>query len=214
MPKGKQPRKQRKREWYDKYSEWLQGMKWTWFVTWTTPYELTLPSARRLVERTAHAWRELDHSVRVFWVAERFELKDGYHLHGLVYARKGEELFGEFCQVYQAMARGRVVGNADGKVIRSVDKKLHRERPAQSWGESGPACNEAGKILFKTLPAEDGPVKARWCRIQLSKFNPKRAAADYLVPYMFKEQSKGRGADYDWCLPSDRRDKTPRRKRK
>jgi uncharacterized protein YjhX (UPF0386 family) len=188
-------RKSRKRDYHEKYSKWLASMRWTWFATFTTPYELTLKSARRLVERTVHQWQKLDPTVRVFWVAERFELKDGYHLHALVYARNGDKYFGEFLQVYQAMARGRVVGNKNGKPIRAVDRKHKHEVTGDQYDDGD----------YEHV----GEVRPRWCRIELRKFDPKRAAADYLVPYMFKEQSRGQGADYDWCIPCNRRDQTP-----
>lgn len=176
-------RKSRKRDQWAAYSDWLQAMRWTWFATFTTPYALTLKSARRLVDRTVLAWQKLDPSCRVFWVAERFELKDGYHLHALVYAKNGQEYFGEFLQVYQAMARGKVVGNRDGKPVRAVDRFQDGQR--------------------------DPDAKPKWCRIELRKFDPKRAAGDYLVPYMFKEQTRGQGADYDLLLPG----KPPKRGR-
>ena len=154
MPKGKRKKGLTK---YDAYSNYLASQPWTWFCTMTTGYELTLKSARRLVERTTDNWKKLDPDVRVFWAAERFECKDGYHLHALVYAPTGPKNIQAFVETYQAM-----VGN---KVV----------------------ANNGGKLRFDA-----------WARIDLRKFNPKRAAAKYLVPYMFKEQSKGQGADYDW----------------
>lgn len=69
----------------DYYSDWLQPIDWQWFVTFTTRYELTLPSARRLNERFYDRLKRLDRSgPALFWVAERFECKDGYHTHGLL----------------------------------------------------------------------------------------------------------------------------------
>ena len=178
-------------------------MRWTWFATFTTPYELTLKSARRLVERTGKAWQKLDPTCRIFWVAERFEVKDGYHLHALVYARNGEKMFGEFCQVYQAMARGRVIGNKDGKPIRAVDK-IDQGKRSMLW--TGAVVTEGGKVKrTESYEPQGGELRPKWCRIDLRRFDPKRACADYLVPYMFKEQSRGQGADYDWLVPSARR---------
>jgi len=209
MAKPGRKRKSRKREMWAEYSAFLSKLKWTWFATFTTPYELTLKSARRLVERVADRWRKEDPTVRVFWVAEKFELKDGYHLHALVHAKNGKELFSTFIQGYQEMTRGRVVGNAGGKVVRSLDKKIAQKE--QPWAESSPAVYETGTPVIRGVKQEKQGV---WCRIQLSPFDPKRAAADYLVPYMFKEQSKGQGADYDWCLPCARRIKPPGTRRR
>ena len=161
-------------------------MRWTWFATFTTPYELTLPSARRLVERTVKEWRKIDASAKVFWVAEKFELKDGYHLHALVYAKDGEKRFNEFVHTYQAMARGRVVGNVNGKDVRAVDKRLASTVTQENYDDGNYSHVNAG-------------LKPAWCRIQLSKFDKRRAAAEYLVPYMFKE-NRGQGADFDFLL--------------
>lgn len=53
----------------------------------TTPYELTLGGARRLSERfydraTSHVFDGTPS--KMFWVAEKFEAKDGFHTHGLI----------------------------------------------------------------------------------------------------------------------------------
>jgi len=66
------------------YAEWLNSFEWDYFVTLTTHYELTLKSARRLAERWHEKMRKHDFEPILFWVAERFETKDGYHIHGLL----------------------------------------------------------------------------------------------------------------------------------
>ncbi len=73
------------------YVKWMAKMEWSFFMTGTTKYEMTLKSARRLVER----WFEkLDiDGARLFWVAERFEIKDGHHVHGLLYVPSSCTLF-------------------------------------------------------------------------------------------------------------------------
>jgi len=68
-------------------ADWLQSQDWKHFITMTTPYELTLGGARRLSERFYE--RAVNNvfdgtSSRMFWVAEKFEAKDGFHLHGLI----------------------------------------------------------------------------------------------------------------------------------
>jgi hypothetical protein len=55
-----------------------------WFATLTTQYKLTLPSARRAVQRFADVTKRKGYKIAVCWFAERYELKDGYHLHALV----------------------------------------------------------------------------------------------------------------------------------
>lgn len=70
----------------DAWAGWLQDQSWERFCTFTTGYELTLPGARRLMERFHDriSHKVFNDPVRLFWVAERFETKDGYHTHGLL----------------------------------------------------------------------------------------------------------------------------------
>lgn len=69
----------------DSYGEWLSQYDWSYWVTFTTRYTLTLPSGRRLMERF---WNHTDFKrtgkARLFWCAEPFDLREGYHLHGLL----------------------------------------------------------------------------------------------------------------------------------
>ena len=62
-------------------AEYLGKLRWDFFMTGSTGYELTLKSARRLAERYCN---NLPSGSLLFWVAEKFECKDGYHIHGLV----------------------------------------------------------------------------------------------------------------------------------
>lgn len=71
----------------DAWANWLQAQTWQRFCTFTTGYPLSLPSARRAMERFyARAQAEVFNGadVQMFWVAEKFECKDGYHTHGLL----------------------------------------------------------------------------------------------------------------------------------
>lgn len=64
------------------YIDYLQTFPWTYYFTGSTRYELTLKSIRRLMERWYEGFKT-DRSF-LFWVAEKFECKDGYHGHGLL----------------------------------------------------------------------------------------------------------------------------------
>jgi hypothetical protein len=66
------------------YQNWLNSFEWNYFVTLTTHYELTLKSARRLVERWHDKMKKHGFEPLLFWVAEHYEMKDGYHIHGLL----------------------------------------------------------------------------------------------------------------------------------
>ena len=63
------------------YIEYLDTISWNFFITGSTSYELTLKSTRRLAERFFH---KLPGGTLFFWVAERFEARDGHHIHGLL----------------------------------------------------------------------------------------------------------------------------------
>jgi len=66
------------------YVAWLNSFKWTHFVTLTTPYELTLKSSRRLAERFHAKLKEHGYAPMLFWVSEKYENKDGWHIHALL----------------------------------------------------------------------------------------------------------------------------------
>jgi hypothetical protein len=67
------------------YGKWLGQYDWDYYCTFTTNYELTLKSARRLMFRfyDMNDFKRLG-STRLFWAAEPFDTKYGYHTHGLL----------------------------------------------------------------------------------------------------------------------------------
>ena len=62
--------------------DWLDSKDWDTWTTLTTKYELTLPGARRSMIRFQRLTDKIAPS-SVFWVAEQFDCKDGFHLHSL-----------------------------------------------------------------------------------------------------------------------------------
>ncbi len=69
----------------DPYVEYVASLPWDFFCTFTTRYKLTLPSARRLMGRLHDRLSSEVSKNRLFWVAEPFDCKEGYHCHGLLY---------------------------------------------------------------------------------------------------------------------------------
>lgn len=65
------------------YSNWLTPLPWTHWATCTTGYEMTLKSARRAMERY-HKYLSKAGSCTMFWAAEPYDCKDGYHTHALI----------------------------------------------------------------------------------------------------------------------------------
>jgi hypothetical protein len=67
------------------YGEFLEKTSWTYYCTLTTSYSLTLNSARKSVERLHESLTctfRIDNEI--FWIAEPFDSKYGYHLHALI----------------------------------------------------------------------------------------------------------------------------------
>lgn len=63
---------------------WFTSQPWTYFATFTTPYHLSIPSARRLMERTSDRWRSVTGQLTIAYCIEANVTRDGYHLHALV----------------------------------------------------------------------------------------------------------------------------------
>lgn len=64
-------------------SEYLNEQPWTLWTTLSTGYELTLPSARRSIGRMFDRVSSKYPNTKLFWAAEQFDVKDGFHLHSL-----------------------------------------------------------------------------------------------------------------------------------
>ena len=102
------------------YANWIDSMDWTYFCTFTTRYELTLKSCRRLMERTHAKYAEyMGVNPVLFWVAEPYELKDGYHAHGLLHIPDEftkQPHFDFLRDAYMIMAGSKVIQNDKGKL--------------------------------------------------------------------------------------------------
>jgi hypothetical protein len=102
------------------YAEFIAKQNWDWFVTLTTRHALSLPAARRQADRFFK--RLCDVSLpcekKFFWAAEPFDLKDGYHLHGLL---KTEAPFGTIIDVYQVTSGAKRQHSWAGVELRKYD---------------------------------------------------------------------------------------------
>lgn len=63
-------------------ANWLNNQEWNLWTTLSTGYELTLPGTRRAMIRF-HDKVSKTNPCQVFWAAEKFDVKDGFHLHTL-----------------------------------------------------------------------------------------------------------------------------------
>jgi len=86
------------------YAEFLNTLPFTHYATFTTAYEMTLPSARRNMERFHDRMKKGGESL-LFWVAEKFEVKDGYHTHGLIQI-PDRFSFSNVTQIWQEVSGG------------------------------------------------------------------------------------------------------------
>jgi hypothetical protein len=140
------------------YANFLQPINWDYFGTFTTGYKLTLPSARRSMERFIERLDQKHGGVEMFWVAEKFECKDGYHTHGLL-RMKDRSLFG------RNVSHVKVDGSTENTKFPDVAFPLLRE----CW-----------QIVTK-----GGGRK--YNRIELKRYNSKLGAAGYVSKYVTKE---------------------------
>jgi hypothetical protein len=67
----------------NEFGNWLSNENWTHYATFTTGYELTLNSARRAMHRI-HDNLDKMMPCTMFWAAEPFDVKTGYHTHALI----------------------------------------------------------------------------------------------------------------------------------
>lgn len=65
--------------------KWLNSYNWSFFCTFTTRYDLSSKSARRLMEKLAtFLGKGKSKNPVLFWIAEPYGNKAGYHLHALI----------------------------------------------------------------------------------------------------------------------------------
>lgn len=141
------------------YADWIDGMDWNWWCTFTTQYELTLPSARRLMERYAKILRSYHLQTEIFWVAERFECRDGWHIHGLMRNQSYSNqppiepgvLFDILRHTYQKACGSKVESNDKGKLSYDTYNRLQLKKYNASKGGAGAYCT---KYILKTERTE------------------------------------------------------------
>jgi hypothetical protein len=67
----------------DHWGEFLLTKDWSHWATFTTPYELTMPGARRLADRVHRSLNSIAPTT-IFWASEPFDVKEGHHIHALL----------------------------------------------------------------------------------------------------------------------------------
>ncbi len=74
----------------NEWGNFLETIDWTFYCTLTTPYSMTVNSARRKIEKLHKILTErFSLENEIFWVAEPFDTHDSYHLHVLIKFKNG-----------------------------------------------------------------------------------------------------------------------------
>jgi hypothetical protein len=104
------------------YATWLSSFEWSHYATFTTGYEMTLPTARRLMG-AYHSNIKRAGSSPFFWVAEKFEVKDGYHTHALLKAPQAWH-YKNLIDIWQKVSGGKKKGKWHRLDLQDYDSNL------------------------------------------------------------------------------------------
>ena len=108
------------------YAEWLNKMKWQFYCTFTTRYSMSMKSARRAMERLHSHLSSHYGKVTLFWVAEPFDTKYGYHTHALIFVENQlvKSLKALIMNAWQVVSSGKGGKLSNHTVLKPYDKKL------------------------------------------------------------------------------------------
>jgi hypothetical protein len=131
--------------------DYLQSISWTFFFTGTTGYDLTLKSARRLADRFFEGFKK-DGDV-FFWVAERFECKDGFHIHGLMKVQnqygeldpENKMLYRSLLDQWQSSVGNKALSNQSGSIAWNKWSRVD----LQAYDAKRGATGYCGKYILK-----------------------------------------------------------------
>lgn len=131
--------------------KYLETISWDFFFTGTTGYDLTLPAARRLANRFFEGFKKQGDIF--FWVAEKFECKDGFHIHGLIKAGnqygsldpENKLLYRSLIDQWQSSVGNKAMSNQSGEIVWS---KWHRV-DLQKYNPGQGATGYCGKYILK-----------------------------------------------------------------
>ena len=129
----------------DAYAEFLSGFEWGYFCTFTTPYTLTLKSARRLMEKY-HSDLKKGGKSPFFWVAEPFDVKEGYHTHALLQVPDCYQ-FKHLVDLWQVATgcKGKTKENESGQKV-----KIHARVEYRKYDKRLGARHYVGKYIMKS----------------------------------------------------------------
>jgi len=105
----------------NEFGNYLNTLGFDYFCTFSTPYEMTLKSARRAMERFFNRLNNMYDKCLLFWAAEPFALKEGYHLHVLIKRNSDEvtSLYKDklaFNEIWQIVTKGSSIKAKNNRV--------------------------------------------------------------------------------------------------
>lgn len=117
-------------DYQNSFSDWLSDYKFTTFGTFTTRQPLHLTGARRIARNFGHHIQAGKDST-MFWAAEPFDAREGYHFHALIntYGKitnqqmkdywQDEKRFGvgQFLEIRRALGKENTIENYCSKYI-------------------------------------------------------------------------------------------------
>mgnify|MGYP001810060359 CR=1 FL=1 len=136
---------QRKNDTCNIYAQYLSTFEWTHFCTFTTPYTLTLKSARRLMGKYHDDLKKAG-KAPFFWAAEPFDCKEGYHTHALLIAPEAYQ-FKHLVDLWQTATGVKGKKYIDEK---GVERKMHSRVELKRYNPKLGAAHYVGKYITKT----------------------------------------------------------------
>lgn len=100
---------------------WLSSQEWSYYATFTTGYELTVSSARRAMHRI-HDNLDRIAPCQMFWAAEPFDVKEGYHTHALLKVNEGMS-YKSIIDLWQKVSKGGKNNRWNRIDVQSYDKE-------------------------------------------------------------------------------------------
>jgi hypothetical protein len=106
------------------FAEMLKGHTWDYFGTFTSEYPLSLPAARKIMAQYYEVLKK--YNGKLFWIAEEFSDRDGFHIHALIAVPKQSAnimFLGNqyFVNVWNNLTLGRLGGMSHRSLVQRFD---------------------------------------------------------------------------------------------
>src|SRR4051812_7218681 len=121
------------------YASFLEEKEWNYWCDFTTHYSLTLPACRSMMVEYFGILKPLQPTM--FWVAERFKDKSGYHVHAILnLAKESAEVksYGMKCysDLWQVVSRKKKQHSRVGIEVFDRDRRWDSYITKGMWNKS------------------------------------------------------------------------------